>query len=72
MSRGIRIFIGICCIVLGLAGLVLPVLQGLLFLALGTLLLAKGTRFEQTLLDQLKRRFPKVGEKAERLLDKYF
>lgn len=52
-------------IALGIAGLVLPVLQGVLFLIAGLLLLSREYEWAQRLLAALSRRFPKVRHAAD-------
>jgi uncharacterized membrane protein YbaN (DUF454 family) len=61
MRRLIRITLGIIFILLGLAGLVLPLLQGWLFLALGVVILARDVKFFARLEHRVITRFPKAG-----------
>lgn len=49
---------GWVCIILGVAGLFLPILQGILLLLLGLLLLAKRYKWARRLLEKLRRRYP--------------
>ncbi len=51
-------------IVLGIAGLFLPVLQGILFLLIGLVLLSSEYVWAHRLLNKLKQQFPTVGEHA--------
>lgn len=51
-------------IVLGIAGLFLPVLQGILFLLIGLVLLSSEYVWAHRLLQKLKERFPAVAEHA--------
>ena len=64
--RALRIAAGVALLVLGLAGLVLPVLQGLLFLFLGMVLLAPDVPAFRWLLRRLEARFPGLAERARR------
>jgi len=47
-------------IVLGIAGLFLPVLQGILFLMFGLYLLSRKTPWARTLLYRLRYRYPRI------------
>jgi len=60
--------LGYLFLVLGVLGLVLPILQGFLFLAIGMIILAKTAPWAERVLDRLRARFPKAGfviDKAE-------
>jgi uncharacterized membrane protein YbaN (DUF454 family) len=52
-------------ILLGLAGLVLPVLQGILFLLVGLYLLSSESPWAARLLHKLRERFPKISGKFD-------
>ena len=52
-------------VVLGILGIFLPILQGLLFLAIGLILLSKESEWVQGKLDWAKQRYPKFGEKYD-------
>jgi len=52
--------LGWSLVLLGLAGLVLPFLQGILFLALGLIVLAREHTWAARLFDRLKQRFPRL------------
>jgi uncharacterized protein len=67
MKRVIRISLGSIAIILGLIGLVLPILQGWLFLALGALLLSVDIPFFDRLLVWIENRVPPVRKPLERL-----
>ncbi len=58
MGRVVRHVLGWGSLALGVAGLVLPVIQGWLFIALGALLLAPDVPFFARLLDRIERRIP--------------
>jgi hypothetical protein len=65
-ARWARIAIAWCLIMLGLAGLVLPFLQGILLLLVGLALLAREQLWAARLLGRLKTRFPRLAAAAER------
>ena len=52
-------------VLLGMAGLMLPFLQGVVFLVLGLVLLASEQAWAARLLDRLKQRFPRSAAAAE-------
>jgi uncharacterized membrane protein YbaN (DUF454 family) len=56
----LRIIGGSVLVAVGLAGLVLPILQGWLFLIFGLLLLSKDVPFIRKVLRRLETRFPKI------------
>jgi uncharacterized protein len=61
-----RIFIwwlGWAFILLGIAGLFLPILQGILFLLIGLSLLSNQSPWAARLLLKLRERFPRISEK---------
>ncbi len=53
-------------ILLGIAGLFLPVLQGILFIAIGLVLLSTEYAWAHRTLDWLKKRFPRAGHHVDR------
>ena len=68
-SRWARIAIlgsGWFFLVLGVLGLVLPVLQGWLFIGIGFLLLSREQEWARRALDGLCRRFPALGRQIHR------
>ncbi len=68
-SRWARIAIlvsGWFFLVLGVLGLVLPVLQGWLFIGIGFLLLSREQEWARRLLDRLCHRFPALGRQIHR------
>jgi hypothetical protein len=67
MTRIARISFGIFCIFLGLPSLVLPILPGWLFLAVGLLLLSIDLPFLDRLIRRLEQRFPSIKKPLERL-----
>ncbi len=66
MKRIIRLTVGWTFIVLGVAGLVLPFLQGILFIAIGLALIAPESEWAQDKLDWLRDRFPQMASGFDR------
>lgn len=56
------IILGWTFLLLGIAGLFLPVLQGILFLLIGLYLLSKKSPWAKKILIKLKHRFPKLAK----------
>ena len=71
MKRLIRNTLGVLFIILGLAGLVLPFLQGILFLAIGALLLSPDIKFFAKIENYISRRAPRVGRAIKRLKKRF-
>jgi hypothetical protein len=59
-KRWLRLIVGWTFIVLGVVGLVLPILQGVLFLAIGFAILAKDYPWADRQLDKLRRHYPQM------------
>jgi len=57
--------IGWAFVLLGMAGLFLPFLQGILFLLVGLVILSGEYAWAQNLLIKLRTRFPKIGGAIE-------
>ena len=53
-------------ILLGIVGLVLPILQGLLFILVGLLLLSTVSPWAARVLEKLRRRFPRISATLDR------
>jgi uncharacterized protein len=70
LKRGLILFTGWTFILLGIAGLFLPVLQGVLFLLIGLIILSSEYVWAHHLLIKLRTRFPKLGAVAERASEK--
>jgi uncharacterized protein len=68
LKRALLIATGWLFIVLGIAGLFLPVLQGILFLVVGLLILSREYAWARKLLARLEARFPQVSRKARRMV----
>lgn len=58
--------VGWAFIVLGIAGLFLPVLQGILFLLIGLFILATQYAWAARLLNRLRERFPRIAEQFDK------
>ena len=67
MWRFVRISLGTILILLGIPGLVLPILQGWLFLALGALLLSVDIPLFDRLVSWIEKKVPPVKKPVERL-----
>ena len=67
MWRLVRISLGTILILLGIPGLVLPILQGWLFLALGALLLSVDIPLFDRLVRWIEQKVPPVKNPVERL-----
>ena len=67
MWRLVRISLGTILILLGIPGLVLPILQGWLFLALGAVLLSVDVPFFDRMVRWIERKVPPVKKPVERL-----
>jgi uncharacterized membrane protein YbaN (DUF454 family) len=70
MWRIIRVSLGVFFLLLGLVGLFLPVLQGMLFLALGALLLSIDLPVFNRVVCWIERRYPRTGQYLERFREK--
>lgn len=71
MKRFIRLVFGIFCLILGVIGLFLPILQGIIFIVIGLLVLAPESKRIRQLLARLRMKYPGVFEKAEQMKHKY-
>jgi uncharacterized protein len=69
VNKIVRISLGSIAIVLGIVGLVLPILQGWLFLALGALLLSVDVPFFDRVVTWIENRVPPVKKPLNRLRD---
>jgi uncharacterized membrane protein YbaN (DUF454 family) len=77
MTRITMLALGYGFLVLGVLGLVLPFLQGFLFIFIGLIVLSKHAPWAQRSLDHVRRRWPSMGKlidtaegMAERWVDK--
>jgi uncharacterized membrane protein YbaN (DUF454 family) len=64
--RLIFLTLGWVFVLLGIAGLFLPVLQGFLFLGIGLFLLSRRQAWAGRLLERLRRHYPQTAESLER------
>lgn len=60
MKSVLMLVAGWLCIVVGIAGLVLPFIPGTVLLVTGVMLLAQSYSWARNLLDRIYRRFPSV------------
>lgn len=67
----LRIALGLVTLVVGLVGLVLPVLQGFLLLLASVALLAPYSRTLQRVLDRAERRYPQAFERVRDLQSRW-
>lgn len=65
-SHWLKLFLGWVFLVLGIAGLVLPFLQGILFIAIGLWLLSHELEWAHRKREWLLRRFPHLRPRIER------
>ena len=49
-------------IVLGILGLFLPILQGILFLAIGAYMLSLESPWARRVIEKMRRRYPRLGQ----------
>ncbi len=61
LKRALKIATGWLLVVVGIIGIILPILHGLIFLLAGLLVLSTEYVWAERLLARLKARFPKVG-----------
>lgn len=66
-----RISAGLVMLLLGLAGLILPILQGILFLILAAVLLAPYSKTIRKWLAWSEQRFPALHQKAQQIKDRF-
>jgi uncharacterized protein len=65
-KRILMLIAGWAFIALGIVGLVLPFLQGILFIAIGLIILSSQYVWAKVLLEKLRKRFPKLGAVADK------
>ena len=63
--RLLKIILGWFFLVLGVVGLVLPILQGFLFIAIGLIILAQEQPWAHRLMVKLRHRYPHMAEKFD-------
>jgi len=69
-KRVLILIVGWSFILLGVAGLFLPFLQGFLFLLIGLIILSSEYVWAHHLLNKLRQRFPKLGRTADHAAEK--
>jgi len=65
-QRVLLLAVGWAFILLGVAGLFLPFLQGILFLLIGLVILSSEYVWAHRLLNRLRQRFPVLAQKSDR------
>jgi uncharacterized membrane protein YbaN (DUF454 family) len=69
-KRILTLVAGWSFILLGIAGLFLPVLQGALFLLVGLIILSSEYLWAHNLLNKIRTRFPTLGRTADQAMEK--
>src|SRR5437016_7950713 len=69
-KRILLLIVGWSFILLGIAGLFLPILQGMLFLLVGLMILSSGYVWAHHLLERLREKFPSISHKADQAAEK--
>lgn len=70
LKRWLLLVLGWSLVVLGIAGLFLPFIQGILFLLAGLYILSSEYVWAQKLLQKLKNRFPTVSSRMDAAREK--
>ena len=65
LKRVVTHIAGWAFIILGIAGLVLPILQGILFILIGLFILSSVSPWAARLLDRIRKRFPRISGQFE-------
>jgi uncharacterized protein len=68
IRRLLVLTLGWSLVLLGIAGLVLPFLQGLLMILIGLIILSSEYHWARRLLAKLEARFPKISSAARRAI----
>ena len=69
-EKWLTVIVGWIFIVLGIAGLFLPVLQGVLFLMIGLIILSNEYAWAHRILEKLRDRFPRVATRFHEASEK--
>ena len=69
-QKWLTMIVGWTFIALGIAGLFLPVLQGILFLMIGLIILSSEYAWAHNVLEKLRERFPRVGARFHEASEK--
>lgn len=67
----VRVGAGIVFFLLGIAGLILPILQGVLFLIISAILLAPYSVWVQKQLIKFEKKFPWIADKARGMTSRW-
>ena len=70
IKKALALVVGWAFILLGIAGLFLPVLQGILFLLIGLIILSTEYVWAHHLLVKVRARFPRIADTADRAKEK--
>lgn len=65
LKRALVLIAGWTFLLLGIAGLFLPILQGVLFIVIGLAILSSEYVWAHNLLRKLRERFPRISSKAD-------
>ena len=66
LKKTIVLAIGWAIVLLGVAGLFLPLLQGILFILIGLFILSYESEWAQRMIARLRRRYPRLAETVDR------
>jgi uncharacterized protein (TIGR02611 family) len=66
VMRVVRLVLGWACLILGVIGLFVPILQGVLLILLGMALLSRDSRWARRCLTKMRLRFPEVYDRMQR------
>jgi uncharacterized membrane protein YbaN (DUF454 family) len=69
-KRVLLLVVGWAFILLGIAGLFLPILQGVLFILIGLTILSTQYAWARRWMTKLRNRFPKISDAADRTMKK--
>ena len=70
LKRALLLIVGWGFVLVGIAGLFLPILQGVLMILIGLFILSSEYVWAHHLLQKVKARFPKLAGKVEQAKDK--
>jgi len=70
MKRLIKLILGWAFVALGIVGLVLPILQGLLFIAIGFAILSQESEWARRQVEKLRHRYPRLSDEFDMAADK--
>lgn len=70
MKRLIKLILGWAFVALGIVGLVLPILQGLLFIAIGFAILSQESEWASRQVEKLRHRYPRLSDEFDTAADK--